>query len=89
MVQAVSGGLAMANSTRRKPNCHYELHYFYKIVRNHKTTNEDNLTDSCQIGVMIRFMNSDKYLMIQVSTIFLLLYLDGMAFLAQHPEWFQ
>jgi hypothetical protein len=34
-------------------------------------------------------MIKDKYLQLQVSIICLLLYLDGMAVLAQHPEWFQ
>jgi len=38
---------------------------------------------------MMHSMSKDKYLTFQVSAICLLLYIDGMAALAQHPEWFQ
>ena len=34
-------------------------------------------------------MSKDVYLQLQVSLICLLLFLNGMTVLAQHPEWFQ
>jgi hypothetical protein len=35
------------------------------------------------------FMSDDIYLTLKLSTICMLLYLNGMALLAQHPEWFR
>jgi hypothetical protein len=34
-------------------------------------------------------MSKDVYLQLQISLICLLLFLNGMTVLAQHPEWFQ
>jgi hypothetical protein len=34
-------------------------------------------------------MSDDIYLTLKLSTICLLLFLNGMALLAQHPDWFQ
>jgi hypothetical protein len=34
-------------------------------------------------------MTDDVYLLIQASMVFLLLCVDGLTALVQHPEWFQ
>ena len=50
---------------------------------------EAALADFSDIGATMRSMTKDAYLTMQLSAICLLLYLDAMAVLARHPEWFQ
>jgi hypothetical protein len=47
------------------------------------------LTVSFRIGAMMHSMTKDAYLTLQLSAICLLVYLNAMAVLAQHPGWFQ
>jgi hypothetical protein len=50
---------------------------------------EAALANFSDIGATMRSMTKDAYLTMQLSAICLLLYLDAMAVLARHPEWFQ
>jgi hypothetical protein len=50
---------------------------------------EAALADFSHTGATMHSMTKDAYLTMQLSAICLLLYLNAMAVLAQHPEWFQ